>query len=741
VESLSARSNTKIPILLNTGFILAERFTIEKHIGTGRKGSVYQAIDNSSGKHLAIKVINSTLLKTTLSKKSFLDEIAACQKITHSNLIPVHSLSLDDDYHFITMPLLMEGETLRDVMNKRKQDQQDFSIDEVTNIIRAVSKALTAAHQHTVHHDIKPDNIWVSKQNNYKVMDIGLASLQTPSQRAKTSVAMGTAAYISPEQLKGLKIIDDKADQYALAILAYELLTKRTPARSIEPIKNIRPDTPPLMANTILRGLSFRPESRFNTIADFYASFTNTYLKSLLRSFSFKAIISIAILFFVLKSINTDTSSTLPSISSKSIVTENKTVIKEDSPVSLAVEIIDSDKQQKIERAKLESNILQAKRIAAKHIQQWSSLTAKNNISNHPQVNAAHLLIAQAEKKLDEGERQSALQLYHRANETFEDGMMKAKADIKEQQTHADLAAAELKERLEAENRYQAKLISKEFAQKKHERLKVEQEKQLETERDLLTQIRLQKQQATLKHETRLKKLVGNMILIPTGSFEMGCLNELNCRDSEKPSHTVNLQSFKIGQTEVTWGQYKQCVDSGACPDNGSGLDDHPVSNVSYNDITQHYLPWLNSLTGEQFRLPSESEWEYAAKAGSTTKYSWGNSINCNNAHYNGGEDSNCYYKINGQLKGTVAVASYPANDFGLYDMHGNVWEWTQDCWNKNYSGAPEAGKAWGQGNCGQRVVRGGSWVISPINLRASYRNKSNLSERDNSRGFRLVQE
>jgi len=728
VESLTARSNTKIPTLLNTGFILAERFTIEKHIGTGRKGTVYQATDNTSGKHLAIKIIHPSLLKTNLSKKSFLDEIAACQNITHPNLIPVHSLYIDDDYHFITMPLLMEGETLRDVMNKRKQDQQDFSIDEVTNIICAVSKALTAAHQYTVHHDIKPDNIWVSKQNNYQVMDIGLASLQTPSQRAQTSVAMGTAAYISPEQLKGLKTIDDKADQYALAILAYELLTKKTPARSIEPVKNIRPDTPPLMANTILRGLSFRPESRFNTIADFYTSFTSTYLKSLLRSVSFKVIISIAILFFALKSINTDTSSSPPPISNNSIVTENKTVTKEDKSMLLGAEIIDSEKQQEIESNELNNNIIQAKRIVKKQLQQWSSLKANNNISNPQQVNAAHLLIAQAEKKLSEDKRQSALQLYLRANEAFEDGVNKAKSDIKEQQTHADLAAAELKEK---------------------ERLNIEQEKQLEierltaekTEQDLITKIRFQKQQATLKHKALLKKLVGNMVLIPTGHFEMGCLNELDCRESEKPNHTVKLQSFKFGQTEVTWAHYKQCVDAGACLDNGSGRDDHPVSNVSYNDITQRYLPWLNALTGEQFRLPSESEWEYAAKAGSTTKYSWGNSINCNNAHYNGGEDSNCYYKINDQFKGSLPVASFPANDFGLFDMHGNVWEWTQDCWNNNYSGAPEAGKAWVEGHCEQRVIRGGSWVISPINLRASYRNKSNLSERDNSRGFRLVQE
>jgi len=111
------------------------------------------------------------------------------------------------------------------------------------------------------------------------------------------------------------------------------------------------------------------------------------------------------------------------------------------------------------------------------------------------------------------------------------------------------------------------------------------------------------------------------------------------------------------------------------------------VINVSYDDITQQYIPWLNQITGQTYRLPSEAEWEYAARAGSTTKYSWGNDIGRNQANCDG-----CGSEWDNEK--TVRVKSFAANRFGLYDMHGNVWEWTQDCWNDSYIAAPTDGSS-----------------------------------------------
>ncbi len=152
---------------------------------------------------------------------------------------------------------------------------------------------------------------------------------------------------------------------------------------------------------------------------------------------------------------------------------------------------------------------------------------------------------------------------------------------------------------------------------------------------------------------------------------------------------------------------------------------------VNWDDATA-YANWLSNKTGQRYRLPSESEWEYAARAGSTTKYSWGDSINCFQARYGDG----C-----GDEQKTVVVGSFSANPFGLHDMHGNVWEWTQDCWNGSYSGAPTNDSAWTSGDCSHRVLRSGSWGFTPGSLRSVSRLKLDPFNRLNFVGFRLAQD
>jgi len=242
---------------------------------------------------------------------------------------------------------------------------------------------------------------------------------------------------------------------------------------------------------------------------------------------------------------------------------------------------------------------------------------------------------------------------------------------------------------------------------------------------------------------TRLEKLTGKMVVIPSGRFMMGS-NEGGA--DEKPPHPVNIASFKIGQTEVTFAQWDACVAAGGCKhkpeDEGWGRGSSPVIKVSYNDITQQYIPWLTNQTGKHFRLPSEAEWEYAARAGTTTAYSTGNCINTSQANYNGNYGlNNCGAKRGHHEGRTVKVASFAPNAYGLFDMHGNVWEWTQDCWNENYNGAPNDGGAWKAGDCGKHVLRSGSWYSAPDFLRSAHRNWSSGSRRRNDTyGFRLVQ-
>ncbi len=228
------------------------------------------------------------------------------------------------------------------------------------------------------------------------------------------------------------------------------------------------------------------------------------------------------------------------------------------------------------------------------------------------------------------------------------------------------------------------------------------------------------------------------MVSIPSGSFQMGDIQG-SADDTEKPVHRVSIKAFKMGQTEVTFVQWDTCVSEGGCThkpeDNGWGRGNRPVVNVSYDDITKQYIPWLNRITGQMFRLPSEAEWEYTARAGSTTKYSWGNSIDCSKARYG------YFFNVCGKQKSTDPVKSFSANKFGLYDMHGNVYEWTQDCFNDSYSNAPTDGRARISSQCTQRVLRGGSWSTAPWFLRSSNRIRFAASNRLYNIGFRIAQD
>ena len=232
------------------------------------------------------------------------------------------------------------------------------------------------------------------------------------------------------------------------------------------------------------------------------------------------------------------------------------------------------------------------------------------------------------------------------------------------------------------------------------------------------------------------------MVYIPAGTFPMGDIQGGGQSD-EKPVHRVSVKAFLMSQTEVTFAEWDACVATGGCShkpsDSGWGRGSRPVINISWEDITKQYIPWLNKTTGAQYRLPSEAEWEYAARAGSETKYSWGNTAGHDYANY--GTDNCCGSLAKGKDRWeyTSPVASFAANAFGLYDMHGNVWEWTLDCWNGSYKGAPSDGTAWLSGNCSRRVLRGGSWFNIPVILRSANRDSNSTGNRNYFIGFRLA--
>jgi formylglycine-generating enzyme required for sulfatase activity len=230
------------------------------------------------------------------------------------------------------------------------------------------------------------------------------------------------------------------------------------------------------------------------------------------------------------------------------------------------------------------------------------------------------------------------------------------------------------------------------------------------------------------------------MVDIPSGSFLRGD----SSRKSAQPLHTVNLQAFQLMESEVTWQLYDLCIQAGKCDpkDNRSAWDSEfrPAIRVSWNEIIHQFIPWINQQTGQIFRLPSESEWEYAARAGTSTAYFWGSKIKCSHARFNGGRSSDCYYKDkNRDYLGTIDVKSFTANPFGVYDMQGNVSEWVQDCRKSNYNNVPTSGEAYLAGDCEKRMVRGGSWMSGGTDLQVSRRDRGTANKGYRETGFRLA--
>jgi formylglycine-generating enzyme required for sulfatase activity len=217
------------------------------------------------------------------------------------------------------------------------------------------------------------------------------------------------------------------------------------------------------------------------------------------------------------------------------------------------------------------------------------------------------------------------------------------------------------------------------------------------------------------------------MIVVPAGTFTMGS-PQGEGDHNEHPQHEVAIaKTFAVGKTEVTFAEWNFCVAAGACAkaqDSGWGENDRPVINVSWEEAKQ-YAGWLSRVSGRVYRLLTEAEWEYSARAGSRGKYTWGDEIGRNRANCDG-----CGSQWDNRQ--TAPVASFQANAFGLHDMHGNVWEWVEDCAHANFDDKPEplksTGGAWTTGDCSGRVLRGGSWNYNPDGLRSASRWVSPLS-------------
>ena len=223
------------------------------------------------------------------------------------------------------------------------------------------------------------------------------------------------------------------------------------------------------------------------------------------------------------------------------------------------------------------------------------------------------------------------------------------------------------------------------------------------------------------------------LAVIAPGVFSMGSGNS---DPSEKPPHRVTVEApFALGRTEVTVEQWNACVEAGACPrvTEAARAPNTPARDISWDDA-QLYVKWLSKVTGKPYRLPTEAEWEYAARGGTSTRYWWGDDMRRGSANCKDCGDP-------WQADGPAPVASFAANAFGLHDMNGSVWEWVEDCWHSSYKNAPADARAWTEPFCPVHVIRGGSWRDGASYMPATTRFKYDGSVRHSQNGFRVARD
>ena len=219
------------------------------------------------------------------------------------------------------------------------------------------------------------------------------------------------------------------------------------------------------------------------------------------------------------------------------------------------------------------------------------------------------------------------------------------------------------------------------------------------------------------------------MVPLPAGVFIMGS----NEDPTERPPHRVSISAAALGKFMVTEAEWDACAAAGGCaykpPHDADGR--RPMANLSHADATQ-YVGWLRKVTGKPYRLPSEAEWEYAARAGSTTRFGFGDQVGIGRVNCNGcGEPYD--------PRRPADVEALPPNALGFYGMLGGVAEWVEDCWHPSYQGAPNNGAAWVGGSCERRVLRGGSWKSPPSDVTVSARNFYDASVRYIANGLRVA--
>jgi formylglycine-generating enzyme required for sulfatase activity len=688
------------------------RYRLERLMAHGGMGQVWQATDLATQAELghsaqvALKILPPQLTQNTAHARLLIEEAARARRLAHEHIVRVYDWAQDPatSSYFIIMECL-EGEDLESLLAREGK----LGLARALQLLRPVAAALDHAwerHQ-LVHRDIKPANVFLTGAGDVKLLDFGIAARARGSGGAslEAPASSGTAGYRAPEagRVDAGQAPARALDVHAVAAMLYRMLAGRLPF-GLERAGDAVPARPD--------GLN------------------DAQWEALQAGFAADAAVR---------------------------------------PGSVG-ELLDRIEQARgPSETELRAQAEQQEQAAQQAAEQKRA-AAQAEARRHAAQDAAQRRI-DAEAKAAAQAAQAALRQQQLQQEKLvrlaaEEARRVRKEELRRQLAERRAIESE-KARQEAEQaqrkQAQAKAAAAYLAQQQRARAEQAARNQAELEVLLPTPA---SPVADLEGVLRDRFLDGEgtgpeLVLLPTGRFQMGSPehertiamaagSQKGWLARELPQHWVGIEKpVAMGRYPVTVGEWRVFVRASGWRQGGEvnweapgfpQTDAHPVVGINWHDA-QDYVRWLSEATGHRYRLPSEAEWEYACRAGTRTAFSFGDTISTEQANYDGN------FTYNGGARGeyrrgTTPAGMFPPNSWGLFDMHGNVWEWVQDVVHDNYEGAPLDGSAWeAGGDQARRILRGGSWLYNPRYLRSALRNGFSSALSNDIVGFRVVRE
>lgn len=712
------------------------RYRLERLIAEGGMGQVWQATDLATQAELghsaqvALKILPPQLTQHTAHARLLVEEAARARQLAHEHIVRVYDWAQDPatSSYFIIMECL-EGEDLDSLLAREGR----LDLERTLALLRPVAAALDHAWErhHLVHRDIKPANVFLTGSGEVKLLDFGIAARARGSGGLEAPASSGTAGYRAPEAGQGSAAPGRGLDVHAVAAMIYRMLSGRLP---FEQERRHEQD-----GDQAQRAIPARPDG-----------LSDTQWTALQAGFAASAAARPGSVSALLDSL-AQAAGTAPGAGAAGA---------------------QAMPQQRTEKQAQE----QAQKQAQEQEQARPAAGQASDAGREAEAAQARrqALEAAARKRIEADARaaaQAAVERQRREQEKLarlaaEEARRVRKEALRRQLAERRALEAE-KARQEAEEarrkRDQARAAAAYLAQQ--QRARAEQAARARAELEVLMPTPASPV-ADLEGVLRDRFLEGEgkgpeLVLLPTGRFQMGSPeherkiamaagSQQGWLARELPQHWVGIEKpIAMGRYPVTVGEWRAFVAATGWQQSGevnweapgfAQTDAHPVVGVNWYDAIE-YLRWLSEATGRRYRLPSEAEWEYACRAGTRTAFSFGDTIATSQANYDGnftynGGERGAY------RRGTTPAGMFPPNPWGLYDMHGNVWEWVQDVVHDNYEGAPVDGSAWEEGgDQARRILRGGSWLYNPRYLRSALRNGFSSALSNDIVGFRVVRE